>query len=271
MIKIISYLSKQNPNLTRFDPYILAKIGYPQYGYLEFSSQNLTKIDLFYELVSAKPIMVDITLIPGETTIIFLQELAKKEKLNFLDLEGEYNKTAPFYEGFLIPETYKISKGESAINIIKYMVKESQKKHEALSKKLLGEFNITKWQEIIIIASIVQKEAADIYEMSTVASVIYNRLVKNMKLQMDGTLNYGEYSHIKVTPQRIKNDLSKYNTYIYEGLPPQAICAVSQEAINAAINPAKTEFLYFVLDRKTGKHMFSKTHSEHIRNIQSQR
>jgi UPF0755 protein len=87
-----------------------------------------------------------------------------------------------------------------------------------------------------------------------------------MKLQMDGTLNYGKYSHIKVTPQRIKEDTSEYNTYKYKGLPPFPVSSVSQEAIFAAIFPKSSDYLYFVKASK-GKHVFSKTYKEHVRNI----
>ena len=121
------------------------------------------------------------------------------------------------------------------------------------------------------IASVIQKEAANNDEMPLVASVVYNRLDKGMRLQMDGTLNYGVYSHDVVTPERIKTDMSEFNTYLTDGLPPTPICTVSINAIKAAINPAKTEFLYFVRDKKTKKHKFSKTLIEHNENVSQQR
>lgn len=102
--------------------------------------------------------------------------------------------------------------------------------------------------------------------MPIVSSVIYNRIKKGMKLQMDGTLNYGKYSHVKVTPKRIKNDNSIYNTYKHAGVPPLAICNVSFDAIKAAIFPAKTNYLYFMRS-KNGKHDFTRHYSTHLRNI----
>ncbi len=79
--------------------------------------------------------------------------------------------------------------------------------------KVFGEFDLNKWKKYIIIASIIQKESANKKEMPIISSVIVNRLKKDMKLQMDGTLNYGLNSHKKVTPNMIRNDTSTYNTY----------------------------------------------------------
>jgi UPF0755 protein len=104
--------------------------------------------------------------------------------------------------------------------------------------------------------------------MPIVASVIYNRLKKGMKLQMDGALNYGRYSHTKITAKRLRSDTSRYNTYKYKGLPPYPVCNVSFDAIKAAIFPAKTSYLYFVKLRN-GKHSFSRRYSSHIRKVKS--
>ena len=92
-----------------------------------------------------------------------------------------------------------------------------------------------------------------------------------MKLQMDGTLNYGIYSHIKITPQRIREDESFYNTYKFEGLPKEAVCNVSLNAIRAAIFPAKTEYLYFVRDKNTGLHVFTTNLEAHNQIIEKQK
>ena len=116
------------------------------------------------------------------------------------------------------------------------------------------------------VASIIQKEAANDKEMPLIASVIYNRLEKNMRLQMDGTLNYGKYSHIKVTPERIKTDMSSFNTYKHRGLPNSPIGAVSTVAIKAALYPAKTNYLYFMRNKK-GVHDFTDTFKKHRKNI----
>ena len=215
--------------------------------------------------------MNEIKLIPGETTIVFLKQLAKDRGLSFSELEREYNATAPFYEGFLVPETYKISKNESEKNIIDHLVSSAQKFHEDLSRELSGDYNATAWKQVLIKASVIQKEAANADEMPLVASVIDNRLAKNMRLQMDGTLNYGEFSHVKITPQRIRTDTSHYNTYLNDGLPKEPVCVVSRDAIRAVFAPAKSEYLYFMRNKKTGLHDFARTQAEHERNVKAQR
>ena len=92
--------------------------------------------------------------------------------------------------------------------------------------------------------------------MPIVSSVIDNRIAKNMPLQMDGSLNYGKYSHTRITPDRIRNDLSEFNTYKYSGIPHTPSGSVSIDAIKAAIKPAKTDYLYFMRN-KNGTHDFS--------------
>ena len=168
-------------------------------------------------------------------------------------------------ESFLYPNTYYLPYGFSKKEVCNYLYKISLKKHKKLANRIFGYWNFQKYYKFLIIASIIQKEAANKKEMKLISSVIYNRLKKHMKLQMDGTLNYSKYSHQKVTPNRIKKDYTKYNTYKYYGLPPKPICVVSQSAIIAAIFPAKTNYLYFV--RVNGKHKFTSKYKQHLKNI----
>ena len=86
---------------------------------------------------------------------------------------------------------------------------------------------------------------------------------------MDGTLNYGKYSHIRVSAKRIKEDTSSYNTYKNKGLPNDPICAVSLNSIKAAIFPVKSNYYYFVKDNKTGLHKFSTSYKKHVNNIRA--
>ena len=141
-----------------------------------------------------------------------------------------------------------------------------QKKYEKLATKYLKKYDKKEWLKYLIIASIIQKESANRAEMPIVASVIYNRLSIDMPLQMDGTLNYGKYSHIKVTPKRIRTDKSKFNTYKNRGLPPYPICSVSIDAIESALKPATTKYLYFMKNRD-GVHDFTDSYKSHLNNI----
>ncbi|WP_069636464.1 endolytic transglycosylase MltG [Campylobacter pinnipediorum] len=265
--EIITYLASRNFKLSSIDKYVVVFLGHIQSGWIDMKTTKLSRIDFLKQLTVAKAAMTKITLIPGETNVVFLNDIANQLKLDSDKLLQEYKLIAPLQDGYLIPDTYVIPIGMSEKHLIYYLVNLSKKIHKELSNKIYGEYNERKWNKILTIASIVQKEAANDNEMPLVASVIYNRLAKNMRLQMDGTLNYGKYSHEKVTAQRIRSDNSEFNTYLNNGLPPSPVCAVSINAIKAAISPAKSDYLYFVLDRKNKRHKFSKTLKEHNENI----
>lgn len=265
--EIISYLADRNFKVSSIDRYVVATLGHIQSGWIDMKDTELSRIDFLKRLTIAKAAMTEITLVPGETTIVFFNDISKKLGLNSEKLKAEYNSLSPIPDGFLVPDTYKIPIGISERHLAYYLINLSKNIHKELSNKVYGEYSERKWFKILTIASIIQKEAADIDEMPIVSSVIYNRLAKNMPLQMDGTLNYGIHSHEKITADRIRTDKSEFNTYLNIGLPPTPICAVSINAIKAAINPAKSDYLYFVLDRKSKKHKFSKTLKEHNQNI----
>lgn len=269
--KIISYINKNyNYKLNKLDPYILAHFGKINYGYLDLNVSNLPKIDFLKTLAHAKPKVINITLIPGETTVVFLKELAKDQNLSYDKLSNYLKKNAPFYEGFLVPNTYKFTKGDSEDDIMKKLITNSKLFHNKIKKEFLGnDINNTAYEKIITKASIIQKEAANSAEMPIISGVIDNRLAKGMKLQMDGTLNYGEFSHTKVTAKRLREDKSEFNTYLHTGLTPAPICVVSIDAIKAAINPDKNEYLYFFKPKNSKTHQFFKTYDEHFNSIKS--
>ncbi len=229
-------------------------------------STQMSHGDFLYKLTTAKAAMKSVTLIPGETTYGFSQQLAQELGLNTELLYKYFKEIGYFEEGSLVPDTYQLPIGIDEKRTAIHLLRSSYRRHKAWSEKIFGEYNKKKWQKYLVIASVIQKEAANKEEMPLVASVIYNRLKKGMKLQMDGTLNYGEFSHQKITPRRIRQDSSKYNTYMYRGLPPFPVCNVELSAIKAAIFPAKTEYLYF-MKNKNGTHNFSRYYSTHLHNI----
>jgi UPF0755 protein len=170
-----------------------------------------------------------------------------------------------FKEGFLKPDTYYLPIGMNKKQVCNFLRKLSFNYHSSIMNTIFGEVDFKRYYRYLIVASIIQKETYNKDEMKLISSVIYNRLKKGIKLQMDGTLNYGKYSHIPVTPQRIIEDNTKFNTYKFYGLPPSAVAIPSKEAIVAAIFPAKTDYLYFV---KCGrKHIFAKSYKQHLKNI----
>ena len=265
--QIISYMVEKNFDLNeKVDKYILYMIGQPQSGWVSINQSPLTRGDFLYKLSHSKAPLKVITYIPGETKELLFVQIALAFDLSYEKLMQEYAQATPYVDGFIVPETYYIPVGISEKHLVHFLLAHAKKYHKDVFEKIFGEFNETKWQKFIIIASIIQKEAANVEEMPLVSSVIYNRLKKDMKLQMDGTLNYGQYSHVKITPQRIREDTSSYNTYMYKGLPPNPICSVSKEAIFAAIFPKATNYLYFVKN-KNGTHTFSENYETHKKNI----
>lgn len=227
---------------------------------------TISKGDFLYLLTSAKAAQSQITLIPGETMYFFLKDISQKFSLNEERLKKAFKQYSPYQEGVILPDTYKIPNGISEEEIIKNLVSFSLNKHKNLAKKMLGKYDEKEWFKYVAMASIIQKEAASIDEMPLVSAVIYNRLKLGMPLQMDGSLNYGEFSHSRVTPERIRKDKSPFNTYLNKGIPPTPVGSASIEAIKAALNPAKVDYLYFVRN-KQGKHSFSKTYKEHKENF----
>ncbi|MEA1973370.1 MAG: endolytic transglycosylase MltG [Candidatus Cloacimonadota bacterium] len=165
-------------------------------------------------------------------------------------------------EGFIYPDTYFLSEGLSEKFIIEYLVKAHFKKTDNLD---FSKSNLT-YYEVLKLASIVEKEVINRGESSLVASVYLNRLKKNMMLQADPTVSYILEKNNKRKEIILYKDLkikSPYNTYLHIGLPPTPICSPSIVAIEAVLNPQKTDFFYFFADGK-GNHIFSETYTQHL-------
>ncbi len=264
--QIITHLQKKKYNVTKLDSFILRFIGKPQCGWIYIGKRRLRRADFLYKLTTAKAAMVDVTLIPGETTYLFLDQISKTLGLDRNKLQKEFEKLSPLPEGAFVPDTYKLPIGITEHAAIYLLLARSNKEMRRFSIKIFGTYNKRKWLRYLVVASIIQKESASKEEMPIISSVIYNRLKKGMKLQMDGALNYGRYSHVRITAERLRSDTSRYNTYRYKGLPPYPVCNPSLDAIKAAIFPAKTSYLYFVKLRN-GKHAFASSYKHHLRNI----
>jgi len=169
----------------------------------------------------------------------------------------------PTLEGYLFPDTYIFFKGEKEENVIKHMV---DRLFDIV--KPSQEFKIRSMtfntHEILTIASMIEREAMVDREKPIIASVIYNRLGKNMPLQIDATVLYAlgyHKSRVLYHDLRVK---SPYNTYRNRGLPPGPIASPGFQSIMAALHPAKTDYLYYVATGK-GDHIFSETFEEHIK------
>ena len=266
--KIITKLQAHIP-LSDIDAYVLSLIGTPQYGWIDLKGQKIARADFLHRLTTSKAALVKVKMIPGETTYMFLRSAARKFGYDGKVLQKEYELKAPYPEGVFFADTYHIPKGLNEKEFIDIVLDLSMRRHKELAEKFYGNFNPKIWfEKTVTVASIIQKEAANKEEMPLVSAVIYNRLKKRMPLQMDGTLNYGRFSHTKITSKRIKEDSSPFNTYKHPGLPPYPVSIVGMEAIKAAVKPAKADYLYFV---KVGRnrHKFSKSYKEHLKAIKS--
>ena len=164
------------------------------------------------------------------------------------------------YEGFLYPDTFYYQKGDLFSSLLKRSFSKQKRLYSELWLNRQEGLPYRSLKEAITLASIIEKESL---EKKLIAGVFINRLKKNMKLQSDPTVIYaiGEDfdGNIKRSHLRIDNP---YNTYRYKGLPPGPIGLVSQSSLMAALNPEKSDFLYFV-SMNNGFHKFSKTLEEH--------
>lgn len=171
-------------------------------------------------------------------------------------------------EGYLFPSTYDITEDTTAARLLHDMVARFTQNAEDLDlegkAKSLGEDP----GDVVTIASLVQAEAGQA-DMAKVASVVYNRLDAGMALQFDSTLHYGLNirGNIQLTREQLNTD-GPYNSYTRAGLPPTPIDSPGADALEAALNPANTDYLYFVtVNLATGETKFAETLEEHNRNV----
>ena len=195
----------------------------------------------------------------------FVNEAENWTDNNYWFLKGVPNDKHKL-DGFLFPATYSFPKNESSKVIINEMLKTFERNIEPNKNYITkNKLNI---KNIVITASLIEKEAAKDLDRPKIASVIYNRLNKNMPLQIDATILYviGHKDKLYNKDLAIK---SPYNTYLNKGLPPSPICNPGIKSIDASIHPANTDYLYYVLNSKTNEHIFSKTYVEHAKNVSS--
>jgi UPF0755 protein len=160
-------------------------------------------------------------------------------------------------EGFLFPKKYEFERGADATEIVDRLLRQYVLEKEGLDfAGAQVRFNLTEY-ELVTVASLVEKESAHPEERSLIAGVIYNRIRSGMPLQVDATV---QYALGKAKEDLKLDDLdvdSPYNTYRNPGLPPGPIANPSRESIQAALEPAETDYLYYVLEADGEKHFFT--------------
>ncbi|WPZ33653.1 endolytic transglycosylase MltG [Thalassobaculum sp. OXR-137] len=186
-------------------------------------------------------------------------------------LEGEIGDVP--LEGTLLPETYHYAFGDSRAAIVARMRSEMDRTLRTLWETRAPDLPIASPQEAVILASIVEKETGVAAERPLVASVFVNRLNRGMRLQSDPTVAYGIAGGEGLDRPLTRTDLKSetpYNTYVIDGLPPGPIANPGAASIAAVLQPAESDFLYFVADG-TGGHAFAKTLAEHNSNVRAWR
>ena len=247
----ISYINWKLASLSHKKPFI------PKAGeYL--IPKNLTLFQIQQIFQTGKTITRHFTLIEGSTAVDLKNNLLKNPYLT-----GEIRELE---EGIYKPDTYFFKLGFPRSKLLNQMKTAQEKFLISVWKEKPKDFVLKNKNELLILASIIQKESGNIDDSKLVASVFINRLKNKMKLQSDVTLAYG----FKVSGKNITRNMLKstnpYNTYKFHGLPPTPISYPGENALNTLRNIKKTEYIYFVSDGK-GKHRFSKTYSLHKKNI----
>ena len=199
-----------------------------------------------------------------------LQGKTDKEIMALLDIPAvakavyEWNNM----DGWLYPDTYNYTPNSTDLELLKRSTSRLQKALDKAWNERDENLPLADTYQMLILASIVEKETGVAAERPQVASVFINRLKANMKLQTDPTVIYGMGENY--TGNIRKKDLetiTPYNTYVIEGLPPTPIAMVSESALQAVAHPAKTEFYYFVADG-SGGHKFTRNLNEHNKAVQ---
>lgn len=205
--------------------------------------------------------------IPEGLTVIQIKNMLMN--VSYLTGGVDCDKDLPvcdLHDGDIFPDTYRIARGTSRLSVLELARKKMLDIRKSLDNGKYPE-PLKNWEEVVVLASIVQKETPQKREMPIVASVYLNRLNINMRLQADPTVVYaltdseGDMHGAPLLSGHLKID-SPYNTYTNNGLPPHPIANVGRDAIRGVLRPAHTKYLFFVADGRGG-HKFSKDYAEH--------
>jgi UPF0755 protein len=214
-------------------------------------------------LAEGRALLHSVTIPEGRTSFQIVEILRQNEILG-----GEIAQVPP--EGSLLPDTYKFERGMTRQQIIDTMTQAQQRTLERIWSRRVPDLPIETPQELVILASIVERETGRADERPRVAGVFINRLRQNMRLQSDPTIVYGLVGGQGTLGRGIRrseiNQPTDYNTYVINGLPPGPIANPGRAAMEAVANPSRTSDLFFVADG-TGGHAFSETYEQHRRNV----
>ena len=199
--------------------------------------------------------------LPGRSAARFLEMAASGEVRSKYQPDGVKS-----LEGLLWPDTYRFVETDDELDVLRTMVKELDRRADRLG--LDGVRNGLTPYETLIVASLIQSEAKIDTDRALIASVVMNRLAQDMPLQIDATVLYaiGERKESNTAEDRETD--SPYNTYLVKGLPPTPISSVAAVSIDAALDPAESSYLYYVVADEDGRHAFAETYEEHLANVE---
>lgn len=199
-----------------------------------------------------------------------LMESAANDKFNYSFLPTDEQADAMIdlpqgrasrLEGFLFPDTYEFYVGMQASSAINKMLETFYYKQTADMIKQAGDMNMS-MQDIVNVASLIEKEAANDEERALIASVIYNRIYAGMQTGIDAAILYAYPDHEGAPTADMLQADTPYNSRIHTGLPPTPICSPGMASINAALNPESSSYYYYALDTATGAHRFFTNETE---------
>ena len=199
-----------------------------------------------------------------------LQGKSDKEIMALLDIPAVAKAVSEWnnMDGWLYPDTYNYTPNSTDLELLKRSTTRLQKALDKAWSERDENLPLADPYQMLILASIVEKETGIAAERPQVASVFINRLRANMKLQTDPTVIYGMgESYTGNIRKKDLETITPYNTYMIEGLPPTPIAMVSESALQAVAHPAKTDFYYFVADG-SGGHKFTRNLNEHNKAVQ---
>ena len=241
-------------NISAFEFILTLKDSHNKFlagGY--FISKNMHPWDIA-DILSSSPAQIWISIPEGLRKEETAEILQKNLNWNNSQVNEFINSSE---EGYLSPNTYLFNSKTSPENAIQKLNAQLYKEKPEISS------------EIIVSASLIQREAKNKEEMLVISGIINNRIKKAIPLSIDATIQYALGTAENWWPVIKKEDYkldSSFNTYLYKGFPPSPICNPGIQAINAAINPANTEYLYYLHD-KDGNIYYAETYDEHLDNM----
>ena len=233
-----------------------------RFGEYQFAKQSSLH-DVINTIVEGKVVQHQVTVAEGLTSEQIVQRLLETDILS-----GNIKEIPR--EGTMLPESYRFTRGTPRDQVIQRMQQAQRRAVQEIWDRRMPDLPLRSPEQLVTLASIVEKETGRSDERTRVAAVFVNRLKQRMKLQSDPTIIYGLVGG-KGTLGRpiLRSEIEQptpYNTYVIDGLPPGPIANPGRAAIEAVANPARTKELYFVADG-TGGHAFSETLDQHQRNV----